>query len=472
MVPVVGHCDAEELKDFAHAEMAGADFGDERINRRASKIVSSFAARPQSSIPVASGDWAGAKGTYRFFSNPRVTPEKILKPHLDQAVERCASEDLVLAIGDTTVLDFTSRKSMSGLGPVCGPGPAGLGLLVHTTLLASGDGVPLGVADNLVWSRAEEEFGDRVQRCKTRPIEEKESNKWLRSLEVAQGVKSRVGRKTQVVAVFDREGDVYSVFHEARMELGLDLLIRAVHDRRIEEDADGRALWRHVETRELAQIGIRVPRGKGTESREALIQLCAAPVSIKTPPKRPKSEQRAGSIELCAVYAKEITPDRKGDRIEWKLLTTLSVETLEDACHILKLYSHRWLIEQFFRVLKTGCKVEERQFEKAERLANCLAADSIVAWMVLYLTILGRKTPDLPCTVVFQESEWKAVWVYIHKKRELPESAPTLVEFIGLVGRLGGHLARKRDGPPGAETLWKGLQRVPDLAGMWQLMAQ
>lgn len=169
MVPVVGHCDEEELTDFAHAEMAGADFGDERINRRASKIVSSFAARPQSSIPAASEDWAGAKGAYRFFSNPRVTPEKILEPHLDKAVERCAGEDLVLAIGDTTLLDFTSRKAMSGTGPLSGREPHGLGLLVHTTLLASENGVPLGVADNLVWSRSEEGFGDRAQRCKTLP---------------------------------------------------------------------------------------------------------------------------------------------------------------------------------------------------------------------------------------------------------------------------------------------------------------
>jgi hypothetical protein len=451
--------------------MAGSDFGDQRIDRRASKIVASFAARPQSSIPAASGDWAGAKGAYRFFSNPRVTPEKILAPHLDKAVERCASEDLVLAIGDTTLLDLTSRKAMSGTGPLSGRAPHGLGLLVHTTLLASEAGVPLGVADNLVWSRSEKGFGGRAQRCKTLPIEEKESNKWLRSLEVARGIQDRVGEEAKVVAIFDREGDVYSVFHEARMELGLDLLVRAVHDRRIEEDEDGRALWRHVESRELGQISIRVPRGKGTESREALIQLCAAPVSIKTPPKRPKAERRVGSIELFAVYAKEITPGRKSDKIEWKLLTTLQGETFDEARHILKLYSHRWLIEQYFRVLKTGCKIEERQFEKAERLVNCLAADSIVAWMVLYLTILGRKTPDLPCTAVFEESEWKAVWVYVHKKRELPESTPTLGEFIGLVGRLGGHLARKGDGPPGAETLWKGLQRVPDLAGMWQLMA-
>ena len=137
MVPVVGHCDEEELADFAHAEMAGADFGDERINRRASKIVSSFAARPQSSIPAASEDWAGAKGAYRFFSNPRVTPEKILEPHLDKAVERCAGEDLVLAIGDTTLLDFTSRKATSGTGPLSGCEPHGLGPRTDLEIVSS-----------------------------------------------------------------------------------------------------------------------------------------------------------------------------------------------------------------------------------------------------------------------------------------------------------------------------------------------
>ncbi len=124
-------------------------------------------------------------------------------------------------------------------------------------------------------------------------------------------------------------------------------------------------------------------------------------------------------------------------------------------------------------MLKSGCLVEECQLETRERLERCLAVDLIVAWRVLYLTMVGRETPNLPCSVVFEDYEWKALYVFVHKSRDaVPKEPPTLREVTRLIGRLGGHLGRKSDGHPGPMTLWRGLQRLPDISEMWQIFEQ
>src|SRR3990172_6898217 len=156
--------------------------------------------------------------------------------------------------------------------------------------------------------------------------------------------------------------------------------------------------------------------------------------------------------------------------MSWTLLTTLPVDGAEDAIRVVECYACRWMIEVLFRVLKTGCLVEKRQLETRERLERCLAVDLIVAWRILYLTMVGRETPNLPCSAVFEEYEWKALYVFVHKSRDaVPKEPPTLREVTRLIGRLGGHLGRKSDGHPGPMTLWRGLQRLPDISEMWQI---
>ena len=463
----------EETARFAVGEVADADLGDERLNARVSKVLGAFVNHPEKSIPAASSDWAATKGTYRLFDNDRVTPEKLLEPHVAKAVDRCREHDTVLAIGDTTSLDFSSRKEMLGVGPLSGAKEkCGLGIHLHSTILASESGIPLGVADNFAWVRDIEEQGNRVHRCKNLPIEKKESRKWLRSIEVARDIQESLGDETQVVAVFDREGDIYSVLHDGINEQGVDLLIRAIHNRKIRNGDGEKRLWALVEEHELGQVTITVPRARKRDEREAILALHACTVTINEPPKRPAAETREGPITLTAVWAKEVTPGRRSGLVNWKLLTTLPVESLEDAHRIVNLYSRRWLIEIFFRTLKSGCKIEDRAFETAERLLNCLALDSIVAWTVMYLTAIGRQSPDLPCTTIFTDSEWKAAWVIANQKRKPPPKPPTLREITLIIGRLGGHLGRKGDGMPGAQTLWRGLQRLADLTAMWMALTE
>lgn len=428
-----------------------------------------------SSIPQACGDWAATKAAYRLMSNPEVTPAKLLAPHVENLLARAREHNMVLAIGDMTKLDFSKRREMEGLGPLGGSnrGMAGLGLCVQATVVATPDGKPLGVADLDVWARKKEDFGNAVQRCKGKRIEDKESAKWLHSLGVARKLKHRLDDEVQVVVVFDREGDIYSVFHEAR-SFGVDFVVRALHNRKIDEDADSGLLWTMVATKPLGTKRLEVKRAKKRASRVATLQIFASEVTIKTPPKRPKGETRTGDIKLYAVMAKEILPEGgpaiRGKPLEWKILTSLPVSTKEDAERVLDLYAARWTIEEFFRILKSGCGVEEHQFAKVDRFLNCLTIDAVVAWSVLFLMTEGRESPDLPCTVLFPAHYWQAAWIYIHQDPDPPDKPPTLGEMVRMVGRLGGHLGRKGDGHPGQETLWRGLQRVIDLAEMWLVL--
>jgi hypothetical protein len=176
-------------------------------------------------------------------------------------------------------------------------------------------------------------------------------------------------------------------------------------------------------------------------------------------PYRP--DKKLAPVEVTAILAREDNPPAGEDPIEWLLLTNLPVESLEDACEKVQWYLCRWQIEVFFRILKSGCKVEQLQLQTRERIEVALALYLIVAWRVLYLTRLGRVAPDLSCEVAFSPQEWKAV--YLVSKREPPPSQPPrLLDMLVLVACLGGYLARTGDGPPGPKVIWIGLQRARD----------
>lgn len=165
------------------------------------------------------------------------------------------------------------------------------------------------------------------------------------------------------------------------------------------------------------------------------------------------------------MLVEETAPPEGEDPIRWILLTSLPVDTLADVQRIVGYYCHRWQIEIYFRTLKSGCRIQERYFETMNRLENCLAIYIVIAWKILYLCRLGQECPDLPCNVIFSDSEWKAVYTIV-KHKPAPSQPPTLNELIRLIASLGGYVIRKNT-IPGTQTLWLGLQRVHDLANAW-----
>ncbi len=467
-------------EDWARREFGRAGLGDTRLDERLVRIAAAFMAAPQASIPRASGGWAEAKATYRFLDNKNVEPEVIYARHRESILPRAKGEPVVLAIADTTMLDYTSHPETAGLGPLSDL--VHHGMLFHPTLLLTPQRVPLGVIDAQTWVRDVDTFGSSNENPKRGP-EEKESGKWLASLEAAESLQRDLGEATKVVSVFDREGDTYDVLATARLEGWMgQILVRAKSDRRLAEEEQNRKeegqerdehnqkLWNQLEAEPVAAtVGIEVPRKKGQITRTANLSLRFAQVTVRAPTDRPKSEGNQ-PVEVYAVYAHEDSPPKGIKPVSWMLLTTVTVESVDDAWTIVQWYSARWMIEILFKVLKTGCTAEERQLETAERLKRCLAVDVVVAWRILYLTMVGRDTPDLPCTVVFEDYEWKALWVFVFRDVDAPPAiTPTLREVIRTIGRMGGHLGRKGDGEPGILTMWRGLQRLPDIAAVWQV---
>lgn len=453
--------DSDDLS-WTAAESSTADFGDARLDKRMAKLLERLASRPTVSIPAACQGWDETQAAYRFLSNAAVTPDAILAPHRDATLKRIAQEPVVLLIQDTTELDYSAKKDLiEGLGPL--NDERRVGLFAHPSLAVTPAGLCLGLIHNSFWTRDDLDQGALR---KQKAIEDKESIYWLEGYRQACAV-ARVAPQTTVVSISDRDGDIFECFAEALPDASgrkAEWLIRAKHNRSVQVAGETGRLWDQVGAAPvLGEVTVEVPRSPKRAARQAKLRLQALTIQ----PRRPyRPGGRLPEVTFQAVLAREIDPPPGEEAIEWLLLTSLAASTFAEACRVLEYYVLRWTIEVFFRVLKTGCKVETRQLQTLKRLEACLALYLIVAWRVLYVTWMGRTYPNLTCDVIFTEAEWKAVWRIV-KKAPLPEGPPTLGEFIRLVASLGGHLGRKGDGDPGTQTVWIGLQRMHDFAQAW-----
>ena len=264
--------------------------------------------------------------------------------------------------------------------------------------------------------------------------------------------------ETRLTYIADREGDIYDLFVEAPCpDQGADWLIRVQHSDRLL--SDGRKLRAALEAAPvLTEIRFDRPAAKGRKARTIHQQLKVVRVTLKAPARPDRS---LVDVTVTALLATEPNPPAGKDALEWVLLTNLPVETPEQASEKLLWYLCRWQVEIYFKVLKSGCRIEELQLETRERLEPALAFYMIIAWRVLYLTMLGRECPEMPCDTVFADEEWKAAYLVTQRKPP-PAQPPSLDTMVRMVASLGGFLNRKSDGFPGPKTLWIGLQRIPD----------
>lgn len=453
-------------EDWAAQELGCAQLSDRRLTRRFVSIGRDFYARPQANVTQAcNGSRAKAKAVYRFLDNDEVSLAKLLEPHQRQTLERMAEHKVVLAVQDTTSFNYTAHPLTEGLGPIGTKGQAAIGILLHDTVAVTPEGMALGVLDAQVWARQWE--GEGKESRKERPIELKESRKWLRSYEAAARVQTEL-KRTRVISVGDREADIAELFALAREHIeagGPHLLVRASEDRSL-ADADGKKLWEKVEAEPVAGYRqITVPPRPGRKARTAELSVRFSEVVIRPP----QGKSALGNLRLWAVHARERRPPTGASALEWMLLTTMEVSDFDQACEKLDWYAQRWMIEVFHRTLKSGCRIEHRQLGSARRLENCLAIDMIVASRIMHLTWLGRTAPDLPCTIYFEDEQWKALYCF-HKRTPTPQkNVPAIREVIGWIAKLGGHLGRNGDRPPGTQVLWEGLQRADDIVEMGKI---
>ena len=460
--PVKPGVAARDPVDWAEQEFGGCKLPDARLQERLLTLARDFFARPTCSIPQACASRARTKAAYRFFDHKKTTMDVLLEPHILATEERVRAESIVLAVQDTTALNYTAHAATEGLGPI-GSNPEGAqGLKLHSTFAFNTEGTPLGFLDVQCWARDPDDFGKKVRRHRT-PIEEKESYKWITSYRETASAQTRCP-ETMLVSVGDRESDIYELFEEAaKTTNGPKLLVRAAHNRKLKDEQE--RLWETVESRPVDGIQVvAVPRRGNRGAREAHLAIRHAAVSVVAP-----VDRTGPAIAVWAVLAREQEAPDGVTPLEWMLLTTVPVTDFGQATERLMWYTRRWGIEVLHRTLKSGCRIEQRQLGQADRLEACLAVDLVVAWRIYHLIKLGREVPDAPCTVYFEEAEWKALMVFTTKNPVPPKKPPTLREAIRLVATLGGFLGRKGDGEPGTQTTWIGLQRLDDITAMWRV---
>jgi len=477
------------MQKWIEEEFGTSDFGDIRLDKRCILLADRLSLKPSESIPAACGTWKNTIGAYRFFDNDKVTEKEILRVHRDAVLKRIREHKTVLLIQDTTEIDITRpTEQVQDSGPL--NDSSRIGFLNHVMLAVTPDGIPLGVADTEIWNRDPEEFGNNKNKSKgskekakkQKPIEEKESFRWLQFFRKACEVQT-LSPATKIICISDSEGDIYECFAEGNREDQsgkADWIVRACQNRSLEgppeEKKVYRKLWDEAGSAKVSGLleikvsknepssGGNRKRKQGRSARKCTAEVRAKKVKLKAPYRK---GTRLPNTEVNAVLIRETDPPSDEQAVEWLLLTGLPIDSAEAVETVIHCYCCRWQIEIYFRVLKSGCRVEKRQLETAERYKPCLMLYMIIAWWVMYVMMSGRKCPDMPCDRILSEEEWKSVYVIV-KHREPPLQIPTLQEMVGMIARLGGYLGRKNDGPPGPKAMWIGMQRMTDFALAWK----
>ena len=456
-----------QAADWAINEFARAQLPDRRHQRRLQIMASAFAQKPTAPIPQACANAGEAKGAYRFVENDRIMPRSIRQAHQEATLERVATYRLVLAVQDTTALNYSTHPKTQGLGLLGSHSTKIIGLFLHSTLAITPAGQPLGFLHTAVCIRRRS--GLRATRHQ-RPLAQKESHKWVESLQACQALAPRCPQ-TRLVNITDREGDLYDLFVQAASvprESRVELLVRARHNRKLQ--GEDRTLWAEIGRQPVAAtIRVLVGRRGDQPSRMARLNIRFCRVRLQAPKR--KADQP--SIQLWAMEAKECSPVPKGVApIQWRLLTSLPVSTAQEAIEKVQWYAQRWQIEVMHKVLKSGCQIDQWQMETAPRLERVLSLDLVVAWRILALCKAARETPDDPISNWLPKAQWQALCAYVYRQTAPPKEVPGVRQAVRWIAQLGGFLARRSDGEPGTKTLWRGLQELTAMTNMWQVFHQ
>jgi hypothetical protein len=446
-----------DVFNWARHEFGGARLGDIRRTMKLVEIACGLFVNFGCAISSCCGKMA-AQLISRFFERPEVTVDSLLQPHIGATGKRCAGVDRIFAVQDTTHLDYGSHLGLEGLGPI-GKVEKERGLLMHTVLAITPEKTPLGIIGMNIWTRSLEDHGNAKNRNK-RPINEKDTGKWLIGLCQAE---SAISAEQPLLIIGDRGSDVFEVFVEPRRN-STDILIRSNQNRALISDEHKLLMDAVSSSDEMGVYSLDVPRQGSRLARKAEMVVRVADVTIK----RPYRNRKEGAPLYC-VWAKERSAPEGVAGLDWVLLTSLPVKNLSDALYVINAYSCRWVIEEFHKVLKSGCKVERLQFETLERLCPAIALLSVIAWRVLYLSKESRRMPDIDAKEVCDETERRVLEAWLKSQKVKQCVIKTLKDFVRGVAIMGGFMARKSDGNPGPKAIWQGLRRLEDLTSSYKL---
>jgi hypothetical protein len=415
---------------WAHNEFGGAPLGDERLSKRLIECARIQAEKPAEAFSgAAQGHWPLVKGYYRMIDKPddsAITMNAILAPHRERTLQRMMAQHTVLCIQDGTDLNYNSLAHCEGLG-VIGTNQTSAqsrGLHLHSTLVVTTDGLPLGLlgakCEAPQGHKQEPEEEDEKASSSKKPIEERKNICWIESLCDSNALAAEMP-STRQVCVMDREADFYELFCEPRHQQ-VELLVRAKHDRRTDGEYKLFDTLRRSEVR--GTLTIRIPRQSARPKlskqkarphrSERTAQVTLRYQEVELPP--PSDHKDKAPVKLWVVHIREQTPPPGETPLEWFLLTTIAITSNQIAEQCIRWYRLRWRIEDWHRVLKSGCGTEKLAYRTAERLRRGIAINMVIAWRIMLMTLLGRECPELPAEVLFSDIEIEVLSAQAVKK--------------------------------------------------------
>lgn len=433
---------------------------DSRLEDRYLRIFAQAQARPDQSFPRMVRSEAELEALYRFFRNPKVDFEGLLTPHVRSTIERCSGYQELVVAHDTTELRFKGdpyeQSSRTGLGHLTGKGQ---GFFLHAALVMTPDmwACPLGLLGAEAWARTK----------KKAQGEDQAVHRWGR---LARTV-TELMPKCRLIHVMDREADIYSVFDSiSKSQDGF--VIRARHNRKLFAANKGKLFDALIDVEPITKREIRIASrvAKGSQDRrrsyptrkgrQAKVEVRAASAQIA---RTKKSESTEASLVLNYLHLYEPNPPLGEPAVDWKLLTTEPIDTAADVERVIDIYRKRWLIEEFFKALKTGCAVEKRQLESLNALKNATAMMLPIAWNLLAIRAMKRRCPDIKATQVFSDVQLKILRKL--SSRPPPEDA-TLKQAFDALAAFAGHI--KNNGEPGWAVLGRGYQELIQTERIWR----
>lgn len=440
-------------------DLAEVSFDNLHLTKRFHKVVDALMESPSSSFPDIFPSDSDLEGAYRFLRNPNVTWQKAIVPHIRATRKRASKLGKVLVLHDTTSFQFSGEQDREGLGFI--NQSENQGFFGHFAFAVSGDDLrlPLGVLGLKAYARLGKP--KRTPPHKSHRDPNRESLRWG---QLVEEVEEQMEARNEVIHVMDREADIYELFDELCFEEHR-FVIRLCHDRAL-KDLPGSTIKTALEGLEPlcereVKLSQRVNKRGGRagkinpsrETRTAKLAFSATTVRIRRPLHHNGPHLEA--LDLNVVHVQEVDPPIGEKKVEWKLITTESIEDKARVIEIVDIYRTRWLIEEYFKALKTGCSYEKRQLESLQTLLNALALFVPVAHRLLLLRNLTRTQPHLPADKVLTQTQ--ITILRLRPGGKLPQS-PSVRDALMEVARLGGHI--KNNGDPGWLTIWRGYRKL------------
>lgn len=457
---------------FSKEEFGHADLGDKRLDRRLAAIASAALHNPRQGFPRMMKTDAELEGTYRFFNNPRIRPEQILQSHYERTAERCRAFRKLWILHDTSIFSFGGESHREGMGTIKGLVE---GFQGHFSMAV----VPEESRDTLGLLHVSlindtGRIGLRSGK-ERREAPDRQSKRWEDGVAAAAAI---TGADTHLVHVMDRECDCYGLWHWM-IENRHDFVIRVSWNRKVNTDDGVRKMFELLAEKEsepwTVERSIRISRrGRpvgnpkykkkfpARNSRMVRLGIRAMPVSLKRNIYSGKAV--AEQLNLNIVHVREIDAPENEVPIEWHLMTTLPVDTAEQVAEVVDTYRGRWLIEEYFKALKTGCSFEKRQLESYHALTLAMAVLAPVAWKLLRLKTLQREAPELPASTVLTRTQ--LIILREIARDPFPEN-PTIQDAFFAIARKGGYL--KHNKSPGWQTLSAGFEMLLIMESAWFL---